>query len=106
MRNAQNNSAPASTAGIDTRPLIGVHAQASTAPFESGGATIDGPSNGDRGKSLSYDLDSQLDVPMTTLPPGVEERDPGRPRIAGFELIDVLGAGGMGIVIRRAAVEA
>jgi eukaryotic-like serine/threonine-protein kinase len=100
MRNAQNHSAPASTAGIDTRPSIGVHAQASTAPFESGGATIDGPSNGDRGKSLSYDLDSQLEDPMTTLPPGVEERQPGGPRIAGFELLDVLGVGGMGIVYK------
>ena len=79
MRNAQNHSRrhrrPASIPGRRSE----FTPQANTAPFESGGATVDGPSSGDRGKSLSYDLDSQLEDPMTTLPPGVEERATGGP---------------------------
>ncbi len=66
----------------------------------AGAMTLDAPPAGERGNTLSFSLHSDADDTERTLPPGAEQPENIRPRVAGYEILGVLGEGGMGIVFK------
>ncbi|MFI5259426.1 MAG: protein kinase [Candidatus Limnocylindrales bacterium] len=92
--------APPSTGSDVTASFVGLQPRPDTERIKPGGATVDAPASGDRGGTLSFDLDPQFEDPESTLPPGADAREPRQPRIAGYEMLEVLGVGGMGIVYK------
>jgi hypothetical protein len=73
--------------------------EAGTAGRTTDHATLDSPSSG-RGDGLSFLVNSELVNSQTTLPPGAEEPESKVPRVAGYQILGVLGEGGMGIVYK------
>ena len=61
--------------------------------------TVDAPASGGRTGTLSFSVDPIEDTDLT-LPPEAEPQLAPGPRVAGFEIIGVLGEGGMGIVFK------
>ena len=67
---------------------------------KTGAATLDAPPSGQRGSTLEFSLHSDVDDSERTLPPGAEQPEKIRPKVAGYEILGVLGEGGMGIVFK------
>ncbi len=93
-----DHAAPATARGETTSFVL--HSQADTQRTTPGGATLDAASSGGRGGTLSFLLDSQVEDSESTLPTGAEVPGSRQPRVAGFEILEVLGIGGMGIVYK------
>jgi eukaryotic-like serine/threonine-protein kinase len=58
------------------------------------------PAHGPGDDTASFSLDPQFDSPESTLLPGRAQGADEIPQIAGYEILGVLGAGGMGIVYK------
>jgi tetratricopeptide (TPR) repeat protein/tRNA A-37 threonylcarbamoyl transferase component Bud32 len=85
----------------DTEPCVDQQAVIEKAQLPAGDATVDTPGRSlDRDATASFELDPILPDTERTLPPSAKDTGDGLPRIAGYELLEVLGVGGMGIVYK------
>ncbi len=65
-----------------------------------GATTAQAPASGPDDGTASFSLDPQFEDPASTLPPGLTERVDRPPQVPGYENLEVLGIGGMGIVYK------
>ncbi len=85
----------------DTEPVADSRPEPDTAPVDSADATADAPaSTNDRGATLSFQLNSRLVDLDRTVMPLAHIRSERTPFIDGYEIQEVLGEGGMGIVFK------
>ena len=68
------------------------------------GATLDAPPSGERGNTLSFSLHSDVTTPGRTLPPGAEQPERNRPKVAGYEILGVLVKAGWASFSKRSRI--
>jgi serine/threonine-protein kinase len=94
-------SAPDDWTGEETESIAASDSGQETGAHGPGAMTVAASATGDAGNSAaSFELDPLFEDPESTAPLGPLEKLGATPRIAGYEILELLGAGGMGVVYK------
>jgi tetratricopeptide (TPR) repeat protein/tRNA A-37 threonylcarbamoyl transferase component Bud32 len=88
------------TSAVDTEVAPGGRSADATQVPGPAAATAQALAQGADDGTASFSLDPQYDDPESTLLPGSTQRGDHTPQLPGYEMLEVLGMGGMGIVYK------